>query len=43
MIIEIERYKESLKRLSDEVEKLKIVIGNLPEVMIQNWFIVQSN
>ncbi|KAG5136801.1 hypothetical protein JHK82_021532 [Glycine max] len=31
LIIEIERYKESLKRLSDEVEKLKIVIGNLPE------------
>ncbi|KAL2972302.1 hypothetical protein AAZX31_15G247500 [Glycine max] len=30
-INEIERYKESLKRLSDEVEKLKIVIGNLPE------------
>ncbi|KAL5159973.1 Nuclear-pore anchor [Glycine soja] len=31
LINEIERYKESLKRLSDEVEKLKIVIGNLPE------------
>ncbi|TKY49466.1 Nuclear-pore anchor [Spatholobus suberectus] len=30
-INEIERYKEARKRLSDEVEKLKIVIGNLPE------------
>ncbi|CAJ1958251.1 unnamed protein product [Sphenostylis stenocarpa] len=28
---EIEKHKESLKKLSDEVEKLKIVIGNLPE------------
>ncbi|KAK7323970.1 hypothetical protein VNO77_27474 [Canavalia gladiata] len=30
-INELERHKEVLKRLSDEVEKLKIVIGNLPE------------
>ncbi|ESW21146.1 hypothetical protein PHAVU_005G045700 [Phaseolus vulgaris] len=28
---QIEKHKESLKKLSDEVEKLKIVIGNLPE------------
>ncbi|XP_047158317.1 nuclear-pore anchor [Vigna umbellata] len=28
---EIEKHKESLKKLSDEVEKLKIVIGNIPE------------
>ncbi|WVZ01618.1 hypothetical protein V8G54_027687 [Vigna mungo] len=28
---EIEKHKESLKKLSDEVEKLKVVIGNLPE------------
>ncbi|QCD96134.1 nucleoprotein TPR [Vigna unguiculata] len=28
---EIEKHKESLKKLSDEVEKIKIVIGNLPE------------
>ena len=31
---EIEKHKESLKKLSDEVEKIKIVIGNLPEVRI---------
>ncbi|XP_057457960.1 nuclear-pore anchor-like isoform X2 [Lotus japonicus] len=30
-INELERHKEALKRLSDEVEKLKIVVGNLPE------------
>ncbi|XP_027342867.1 nuclear-pore anchor isoform X2 [Abrus precatorius] len=30
-INELEKHKEALKRLSDEVEKLKIVIGNLPE------------
>ncbi|KAK2421940.1 nuclear-pore anchor [Trifolium repens] len=28
---ELERHKEALKRLSDEVEKLKIIIGNIPE------------
>ena len=33
-INELERHKDALKRLSDEVEKLKIVVGNLPEVMI---------
>ncbi|WJX72066.1 hypothetical protein P8452_55984 [Trifolium repens] len=28
---ELERHKEALKRLSDEVEKLKIIVGNIPE------------
>ncbi|GAU38033.1 hypothetical protein TSUD_274360 [Trifolium subterraneum] len=30
-INELERHKEALKRLSDEVEKLKIIVGNIPE------------
>lgn len=29
---DLERHKEALKRLSDEVEKLKTLVGNLPEV-----------
>ncbi|XP_058722839.1 nuclear-pore anchor-like isoform X3 [Vicia villosa] len=28
---ELERHKDALKRLFDEVEKLKIIVGNLPE------------
>ncbi|KAI4323302.1 hypothetical protein L6164_022918 [Bauhinia variegata] len=28
---ELEKHKEALKRLSDEVERLKLAIGNLPE------------
>ncbi|KAF7822471.1 nuclear-pore anchor [Senna tora] len=30
-ISELERHKEVVKRLSDEIEKLRVVIGNLPE------------
>jgi hypothetical protein len=40
---ELERHKEALKRLSDEVEKLKIIIGNIPEVIIYKKNIVQLN
>lgn len=31
---ELNRQKEVVKRLSDEIEKLWLVIGNLPEVMV---------
>jgi len=41
---DLERHKEALKRLSDEVEKLKTLLGNLPEVHdLKKGIFVQLN
>ncbi|KAK4285608.1 hypothetical protein QN277_002284 [Acacia crassicarpa] len=40
---ELERYKEAVKRLSDEIEKLRLIIGNLPEGTNVAQFLSGSN
>lgn len=41
---DLDRHKEALKRLSDEVEKLKTLVGNLPEVHdLKKGIFVQLN